>query len=1157
MRKIPAAILIFAGIILGRPGEPAFAAPVQSGFEEQLVFSGLNQPSAVRFSPDGRVFVAEKRGVIKVFDSLSDTTPTIFADLRTNVYNFWDRGLLGMALDPGFPTKPYIYVLYAYDAAIGGTAPRWGTANTDSDPCPTPPGPTDDGCIASGRLSRLQAAGNVMTGSEQVLIEDWCQQYPSHSIGSIVFGPDGALYVSGGDGASFGFADWGQDGNPVNPCGDPPGAPGTALTPPTAEGGALRSQDLRTSGDPVSLDGAILRVNPDTGAALPNNPLIANSDDNAKRIIAYGLRNPFRTTIRPGTNELWLGDVGWGEWEEINKIDNPTDANVENFGWPCYEGRNRQGGYDAANLNICEALYGTANAHTEPYYTYHHNAKVVPNESCPVGSSSIAGLAFQFYTGGPYPPEYDGALFFADYSRDCVWVMYNGLDGKPNASNIKTFLAPAANPVDLQVSPDGELYWADFDGGAIRKVRYTGTSNQLPSPWEQGDIGSVAIAGGASYSNNTFTINASGWDIWSTADSFRYVYQPLNGDGEITARVTALQNTDPWAKAGVMIREDLTPGSRHAFMALTTGNGTAFQRRTTTGGQSDHTAGAATTAPYWVRLTRSGNTYTGFYSDNGTSWTQAGTVSISLPAAAYMGLALTSHSANLNTSTFDNVNTSAGTSDNEPPIPTISTPTSDTTWKAGDTISFSGSATDPEDGNLTAGKLTWTLIMHHCPSNCHTHTIQSWDGIAAGNFSAPDHEYPSHLELKLIAADSKGATGSSSVLLQPVTVVLNFATIPTSGLQLAVNGVSSASPFEKTVIVNSNNSISASSPQTLNSKQYDFVSWSDGGAATHNINAPAADTTLTAEFKETDTGGSTNGLTAIYFDNIDFSGSSINRVDTTINFDWGDGSADPAIGPDTFSARWTGQVLAQKTETYTFYTMSDDGVRLWVNDQQIINNWTDHPPTENSGQIALTAGAMYDIKMEYYENFGGAAAKLSWSSPTTTKQIIPQTQLFTTSSPAAPTPTPTPTPTLPPTGSGDGITGQYYDNRDLTNLKITRTDPLVNFGWGGGSPGPGIANNTYSARWSGFVVPLYSQTYTFYTTTDDGVRLWVNDQLLIDKWVDQAAKEWSGTIPLTAGQKYSIKMEYFESFGGAESRLRWSSASQAKEIIPKQQLFTQ
>jgi hypothetical protein len=103
-----------------------------------------------------------------------------------------------------------------------------------------------------------------------VLINDWCQQYPSHSIGSLAFGADGALYVSGGDRASFNFADWGQDGNPLNPCGDPPGRPGDALTPPSAEGGALRSQDLRTPLDPNStildpttFDGAILRVNPE------------------------------------------------------------------------------------------------------------------------------------------------------------------------------------------------------------------------------------------------------------------------------------------------------------------------------------------------------------------------------------------------------------------------------------------------------------------------------------------------------------------------------------------------------------------------------------------------------------------------------------------------------------------------------------------------------------------------------------------------------------------------------------------------------------------------------------------------------------------------------------------------------------------------------
>jgi len=154
------AVLVFAVVVamvslLTVPVEAVPALP--AGFRDEVVLDDLNNPTNVEFSPDGRVFVAEKSGLIKVFDDLSDPTPTTFADLSTNVHNFWDRGLLGFALAPSFPDDPHVYVLYTHDAKIGGVAPRWGTEGVSSDPCPTPPGPTEDGCVVSGRLSRLTA----------------------------------------------------------------------------------------------------------------------------------------------------------------------------------------------------------------------------------------------------------------------------------------------------------------------------------------------------------------------------------------------------------------------------------------------------------------------------------------------------------------------------------------------------------------------------------------------------------------------------------------------------------------------------------------------------------------------------------------------------------------------------------------------------------------------------------------------------------------------------------------------------------------------------------------------------------------------------------------------------------------------------------------
>jgi hypothetical protein len=188
------------------------------------------------------------------------------------------------------------------------------------------------------------------------------------------------------------------------------------------------------------------------------------------------------------------------------------------------------------------------------------------------------------------------------------------------------------------------------------------TAGSLPSPWQNRDIGTVGVAGSASYSSGTFTVNGSGADIWDTADAFHFVYQTLSGDGEIKARVVTIGNTDPWAKAGVMFRESFAANSKHAFMLLSSSNGLAFQRRTSTGGTSTNTAGGTGPAPKWVRVVRSGGTFTAYSSTDGSAWTTVGSDTISMSNSVVVGLAVTAHNnAAVNTSTFDNVAVIAST----------------------------------------------------------------------------------------------------------------------------------------------------------------------------------------------------------------------------------------------------------------------------------------------------------------------------------------------------------------------------------------------------------------------------------------------------------------------------------------------------------------
>ncbi|MEV0715225.1 PQQ-dependent sugar dehydrogenase [Asanoa sp. NPDC050611] len=736
-------LVMGAPLTLGVLAAPAAAGPPPTGFTEQVVMSGLANPTKLVFAPDGRILVAQKNGIIKIYDSLSDTTPTTFADLRDEVFTYGDLGLLGLAVPPDFPSTPYVYVSYTFDGPIGGSAPTY------NDRCSN-----DGDCLVSNRVSRLRIAGDVMTGSEQVLMHDWCVQYETHAIGDIGFGPDGALYVSGGEGASPSFPDYGQRGLVTNGCGDPGAPVGGTMTPPTAEGGALRSQDVRTPADPTSLSGTFIRVDPATGAALPDNPMAGSADPNTRRILAYGLRNPYRWAFRPGTSEVWFGDIGWRTWEEIDRLADPLNGPVENFGWPCYEGENRQNGYDSPNLTLCESLYSHGpSAVVPPQYTYNHAAAVVSGDGCPTGGSSPSAVAFYPAGGGNYPATYRGALFFGDYARQCIWAMLPGAGGVPDRDHIVPFTSTAATPVDLEIGPDKRLYYVDHTGGTIRRFEYN-TGNQPP----------------------TAAVTAT----------------PASGNAPLNVTFDASGSTDP--DAGEVL---------------------SYQWDFTNNGSWD---ASGVTASY--------------------TYTTTGTYTARLRVSDLGGLA-----------SEKTVQILVGTG---APTAVIDTPASNPNFKVGDPIAFSGHATDPQQGNLPASALHWQLLLQHCyaADNCHTHNVQEWDGVASGSFNAPDHEYPSYLDLKLTATDSGGLTHTVTRRLDPRSVDLTFTSNP-PGLELSVNGVLVTTPATRTVLAGSTNSISAPTPQS----GYAFDRWSDNGAATHVITAPSTLTTYTASYVATQDGG--------------------------------------------------------------------------------------------------------------------------------------------------------------------------------------------------------------------------------------------------------------------------------------------------------------
>ncbi len=441
-----------------------FDDDVTGQFEQEILVAGLVEPTALEFATgltaagDQLLFVAEKRGTVKVVTQKNDVftpVPGFFIDISDDVNDTRDRGLIGLAVHPAFLTgQPYIYLSYSYDppeaAGGNGDAGRDGNGNRPS------------------RMIRLTADAatgytKVVAGSQVVLLGTnstwantsrpdlnstndfnipssgidptganggWIQDFlasdsESHSIGDVSFGPDGALYVSNGDGTSYS----GLDGRTV------------------------RVMDLN------NLSGKMLRLDPLTGKGLADNPFFdGNADSNQSKVLNLGLRNPFRFTFNPTTGDPVIGDVGWTKWEEINV------GRGKNFGWPYFEGGDgistRTGGYQ--DLDEAQAFYNSGAAVTASAYAYPHD-----------GPQAV--VVGDFYNGPAAALR--GGLFAADASRGTVDVLFFNAAGTDVVDTQRLF-NDQFSIVQMDSGSDGNMYFVKlFDAapgtpGSLRRWVY-------------------------------------------------------------------------------------------------------------------------------------------------------------------------------------------------------------------------------------------------------------------------------------------------------------------------------------------------------------------------------------------------------------------------------------------------------------------------------------------------------------------------------------------------------------------------------------------------------------------------------------------------------------------------------------------------------------
>lgn len=448
-------------VSLPNTGSPA-------GFTLEEVIRGLYVPTVAKFAPDGRMFVAEKGGAVKIVKDGQILAEPFY--VVRNVNNYVDRGLLGLALDPNFSTNGYVYFLYTYDNNPSNIA-----------------GPK------TAQLLRVTASGDkAVPGSEVVIlgknvgnsVQTSCRDFPktsdclpadglSHAPGSVEFGPDGKMYVTTGDAAGY---------DDVDPA-------------------ALNALDIE------NLAGKVLRINPD-GTAPSDNPFYTGrATDNQSKVFAYGIRNAFRLSVRQSDGLIVVGDVGWNTWEEVNVV-----GRGANLGWPCYEARDQQNGTGAPGIGAYKDLPFCQNMYANPPANLVWPIEYYPH---PPSSAVVGGV---FYAGTKYPEAYRGLYFYGDYAKNQIYALRIGSD---NASVVpgtnRTFASNAGGPVSFFTGPDGDIYYVAINLGGIYRISYS-TDNKPPTAFISSDVSygaaplRVAFSSSGSFDPDGDTLSYS-WDF--------------------------------------------------------------------------------------------------------------------------------------------------------------------------------------------------------------------------------------------------------------------------------------------------------------------------------------------------------------------------------------------------------------------------------------------------------------------------------------------------------------------------------------------------------------------------------------------------------------------------------------------------------------------